>query len=56
MKHFSQLLNVHWVNDVRQTKIQTAQPLVPEANADEFEMATKKLKSHKPSDINKNLA
>jgi len=41
--HLSQLLNVHGVNDARQTKIQTAQPLVPEANAVEFEMATKKL-------------
>jgi len=52
--HFSQLPNVHGVNDVRQTEIQTAQPLVLEANAAEFEMATKKLKSHKPSDINQN--
>ena len=55
--HFSQLLNaLHGVNDVRQTEIQTAQPLVPETNAVEFEMATKKLKSHKPSDINQNQA
>jgi hypothetical protein len=52
--HFSQLLNVHGVNDVRQTEIQTAQRLVPEANAVEFEMATKKLNSHKSSDINQN--
>jgi len=28
--HFSQLLNVHRVNDVRQTEIYTADPLVPE--------------------------
>jgi hypothetical protein len=49
-------LNVHGVNDVRQTEIQTAQPLVPEDNAVEFEMATKKLKSHKPSDINQKQA
>ena len=53
--HFSQLLNVLLgVNDVRQTEIQTAKPLVPEANAVEFEMATKKLKSHKSTDINQN--
>ena len=26
--HFSQLLNVHGVNDVRQTEINTAEPLV----------------------------
>jgi len=49
-------LNAHGVNDVRQTEIQTAQPLVPEANAVEFEMATKKLKSRIPSDINQNQA
>ena len=28
--HFSQLLNIHEVNDVRQTEIQTAEPPVPE--------------------------
>ena len=28
--HFSQLLNVHGVNDVRQTGRHTAEPLVPE--------------------------
>jgi len=27
--HFSQLLNIHWVNDVRQTEIHTAESLVP---------------------------
>jgi hypothetical protein len=31
--HFSQLLNVHGVNDVRQTEIQTAESLVPESSA-----------------------
>jgi hypothetical protein len=30
--HFFQLLNVHGVNDVRQTEIHTAEPLVPEPN------------------------
>jgi len=30
--HFSQLLNIHGVNDVRQTEIHTAEPLVPERN------------------------
>jgi hypothetical protein len=38
-KHFSQLLNVHGVNDVRQTEIHTAEPLVPEPSIFEFEMA-----------------
>jgi hypothetical protein len=27
--HFSQLLNIHEVNDVRQTELHTAEPLVP---------------------------
>jgi hypothetical protein len=44
--HFSQLLNVRGV-DVRHTEIQTAEPLVPEPSAFEFEMAIKKLKRHK---------
>jgi hypothetical protein len=37
--YFSQLLNVHGDNDVRQTEIHTAEPLVPEPSAFEFEMA-----------------
>jgi hypothetical protein len=45
--HFSQLLNVHGVNDVRQTEIHTAELLVPEPSALEMEMATEKLKSQK---------
>jgi len=28
--HFSQLLNIHGVNDVRQTELHAAEPLVPE--------------------------
>jgi len=42
--HFSQLLNVHGVNNVRQTEIHTAVPLVPERSAFEVEMAIEKLK------------
>ena len=45
--HFSQLLNVHGVYDDRQTEIHTAEPLVTETSAFEFEMATEKLKRHK---------
>ena len=45
--HFSQLLNVHGVNDVRQTEIQKGEPLVPEPSAFEVEMAIEKLKRHK---------
>jgi hypothetical protein len=44
--HFSQLLNVHEVNDVRQTEISTTEPLVPEPSAFEAEMAVVKLKRH----------
>jgi len=40
---FSQLFNVHRVNDVRQTEIQRAEPLVPESNAFEVEIAVEKL-------------
>jgi hypothetical protein len=42
-----QLLNVHGVNDFRQTDIHTAEPLVPEPSACEVELAIEKLKSHK---------
>ena len=44
---FSQLLNVHGINDVRQTEIHTVEPLVPEPSAFDVEMAVGKLKSHK---------
>ena len=49
--HFSQLLNVHGVSDVRQTEIHTAEPLVPEPSALEVELAIDKLKRHKSSGI-----
>jgi len=45
--HFSQLLNVHDIKDVRQADIHTAEPLVPEPSASETEMAIEKLKRHK---------
>jgi hypothetical protein len=44
--HFSQLFSVHGVSDLRQTEIQTAQPIVPELSAFEVEMAIEKVKSH----------
>jgi hypothetical protein len=49
--HYSQLLNVHGVSEVRQAEIHTAEPLVPEASALEFELAIEKLKSHKSPGI-----
>ena len=45
--HFSLLQNVHGVNDVRQTEIHTAEPLMLETSAFEFDLAIEKLKSHK---------
>ena len=39
------------VNDVRQTEIQTAEPLVPESSAFEVELAVEKLKSHKSQGV-----
>ena len=44
---FSQLLNVHGINDVRQTEIHTVEPLLPEPSAFDVEMAIGKVKSHK---------
>jgi hypothetical protein len=48
---FSQVLNVHGVNDVRQEDIHTAELLVPEPSVSEFELAIEKLKSHKSPGI-----
>jgi hypothetical protein len=39
-----QLLNVHVAHDVRQTEMQTAEPLVSEPSAFEVEIAIEKLK------------
>ena len=36
--HFSQLLNVHAIDDVRQIETYTAEPLVPGPSASEVEM------------------
>ena len=40
-------LNVHGINDVRQTETHTAEPLIPEPSASELELAIEKLKIHK---------
>jgi hypothetical protein len=45
--YFSQLLNVHGDNDVKQTEIHTAESLVPEPSAFEVEMGIEKLKRYK---------
>jgi hypothetical protein len=44
--YFSHLLNVHRVSDVRQIKIHTAEPLVPDPGPFEVEIAIAKLKSY----------
>jgi hypothetical protein len=49
--HFFPLLNVHGVNDVRQTEIHTAASLAPEPSAFGVQMAIEKLKSHKSPGI-----
>jgi hypothetical protein len=45
--HFSQLVNIHGVNDVRQKAIHTAEPLVPGLGASEVDMAIEKLNRQK---------
>jgi len=54
--HFSQLLNVHGVNHVRQAELHTANPLVPQPSAFEFEMAIEKLQRHKSPGTDQILA
>ena len=49
--YFSQLFNVHGVKDVGQAEIHTAEPLVTEPSASEFELAIDKLKRHKSPGI-----
>jgi len=46
--HFSQLLNIHVVDDVRQTELHTAEPLLPEPSAFEVDLTIEKLKVTKP--------
>jgi len=52
-KHFSELFSLHWVINVRWTEIRvrTAEPLVPEPSASEFEMAVEYLKGKHLSDM-----
>ena len=49
--YFSLILNVHGINDVRQTEIHTAEPLVAEPSASEVELAIEKPKRHKSTGI-----
>jgi hypothetical protein len=45
--HFSQLLNIHRINDITNTELHTAKPIVHEPSAFEVELAIEKLKSDK---------
>jgi len=51
MKHFSQLLNVSGVNDIRQTEIHTAKPIASEPSVSEAELAIEKLRRNKSPGI-----
>jgi hypothetical protein len=53
--YFSQLLNVHNISDVRQIKVRTAEPLVPDPSHLEVEIAIPKLKKYKSPDSDKIL-
>jgi hypothetical protein len=45
--YFSQILNVHCVNDVRQIEVHTAEPSVPGRSRFEVEIAIAKLRKYK---------
>jgi hypothetical protein len=47
---------VHGVKDVGQAEIHTAEPLIPEPSASEFELAIDKLKCHKSPGIDQTPA
>ena len=49
--YFSQLLNVHGVNEIGQAETHTEEPLVPEPSVFEVELAIEKLKNHKSPGI-----
>ena len=49
--YFSQLFNVHGVNEIGQAETHTAEPLVPESSVFEMELAIEKLKNHKSPGI-----
>jgi hypothetical protein len=44
-------LNVHGVDDVRQTEVHTAEPLLPEPSVCKVKIVTEKLKKHKSPGI-----
>jgi hypothetical protein len=54
--YFCQVLNVHGVNDVRQTEMHTDEPLATEPSSFEVEIAIEKPKRYKSSGIDQNPA
>jgi hypothetical protein len=46
-RYFSQLMNIHNVNDARRIEIRTVEPLVPGPSHHEIEIAIAKLKKYK---------
>ena len=50
-ERFTQLFHVQGVNDVRQTEMYTAEPLMPEPSAFQLETAAEKLKGNKSPGI-----
>jgi hypothetical protein len=48
-KYFFQLLHVHWLSDVKQVEIHTAEPLVPDRSPFEVEIAIAKFQKYKSS-------
>jgi len=54
--YFSQLFNVHGVKDIGWAEVHTAELLLPEPSATEFELAIDKLKIHRLPGIDQILA
>jgi hypothetical protein len=44
---FSQMLNVYWVNDIKQTEIHTSEQLLTQSSASEVEMSIGKLRGYR---------
>jgi len=55
-KNYCQLLNVHYVNDVRQTEMHTAKLLVPEPSSFKVQIAIEKDEIYKSPDTHEILA
>jgi hypothetical protein len=54
--YFCQLLKVHSINDVRQTKMHTIEPIVPKPSSFRVKITVEKLKRYKSPGTDKILA